>query len=96
MPRQWLGRLAGLMMGDPVPYVKYINEDDILYVRLLSGPAVRTADGGNLWRNVDYDASGNVVAVEFVNARDGVDLRGLPKQVEELLKASGHDFSVFV
>ena len=36
------------MVGDPVPYVKYLDEDDMLYVRLLPGPIVRTADGGNL------------------------------------------------
>jgi uncharacterized protein YuzE len=83
-------------VNEVTPYVKYIIEDDILYVRLSPGPIVRTADGGNLWRNVDYDASGNVVAVEFVNARDGVDLRGLPRQVGELLKQSGHDFPVLV
>lgn len=54
----------------------------------------RTVAGGDVWRCVDRDARGEIVSVEIVSASRGVDLRGLPHEIEELGRAGGHGLPV--
>jgi uncharacterized protein YuzE len=76
------------MTRQPAPYARYIDTDDILYVRLRDLPIARTGET-NIWTNIDYAADGSVVAVEVVNARSaGVDLTDVPERsvVEQLIQ----------
>ena len=78
------------MVRQPAPYARYIEADDILYVRLRDLPIARTGET-NIWTNIDYAADGTVVAVEVVNARSaGTDLAGVPEReaVEQLIRAA--------
>jgi uncharacterized protein YuzE len=75
----------------PAPYAEYLDEDDILYVRLRDAPITQTRHLGH-WRNIDLDEHGRVVAVEFINVETaGVDLNGVPDRdtVEHLIRESG-------
>ncbi len=78
------------------PRVEYLKDIDILFIELGDAAIEKTVDGGDIWRNVDLDANGAIVSVEFVNASQGIDLRGLPQEIEELVRASGHGFPVLV
>jgi uncharacterized protein YuzE len=61
------------------PYAEYLPQIDILYVRLREAEIARTLNLGH-WRNVDLDARGNVVAVEFIDVtHEGVDLTDVPE-----------------
>ncbi|MGD9892466.1 MAG: DUF2283 domain-containing protein [Dehalococcoidia bacterium] len=76
------------MARQPAPYARYIETDDILYVRLRDQPIVRTGET-NIWTNIDYAADGSVVAVEMVNAKSaGIDLTDVPEReaVEQLIR----------
>ena len=77
-------------MSSFTPYAKYIEDSDILYVRLREGPIVRTR-GLDIWRNLDLDAGGHPVAIEFVNAADGIRLDDVPERetVERLMRDAG-------
>jgi uncharacterized protein YuzE len=73
------------------PYAEYIDEDDILYVRLRDAPIARTLNLGH-WRNIDLDKDGRVVAAEFINVETaGIDLDGVPERdtIEHLIRAAG-------
>jgi uncharacterized protein YuzE len=73
------------------PHAAYIEDDDILIVRLRDAAVVRTLNLGH-WRNIDLDAEGHVVAAEFVNAAGaGVDLDGVPEHdtVARLIHEAG-------
>ncbi|MGD9893914.1 MAG: DUF2283 domain-containing protein [Dehalococcoidia bacterium] len=72
------------------PHAEYHPDIDILYIYLRDAAIVRTRGLGP-WRNVDLTADGNVVGVEFVNASDGVDLRGVPESsdVVQAMEAIG-------
>jgi uncharacterized protein YuzE len=73
------------------PYAEYLDDDDILYVRVRDAPIARTLNLGH-WRNVDLDGEGRVVAAEFINVETaGVDLDGIPERamIERLIRAAG-------
>ena len=70
------------------PHAEYLVDLHILMVYARDAEIARTREGGNVWTNVDLDAQGNVVEVEFVNAASaGVDLSGVPERetVERLI-----------
>ena len=77
-------------MDRPAPYATYLEDIDILYVQLRDGPIARSGDL-DLYRNVDFDADGRLVAVEFVNAADGIRLDDVPEreEVERLMREAG-------
>jgi uncharacterized protein YuzE len=72
------------------PYAQYLDEDDILYVRLQDAPIARTLNLGH-WRNIDLDEHGRVVAAEFINVETaGMDLDGVPERdrLEQLIRTA--------
>jgi hypothetical protein len=75
-----------------LPKVAYLADINILYAALSDAPIAHT-DGRELWRIADCDVSGNI---EWVNASQGVDLRGLPHEIEELVRATAHGLPVLV
>ena len=78
-------------MSGAAPYAEYLEDIDILNVRVRDAPIARTLNLGH-WRNVDLDADGNVVAVEFINVMsEGIDLTDIPERetVERLLREAG-------
>lgn len=75
----------------PAPYAEYLDDDDILYVRLSDAPIARTLNLGH-WRNIDLHEHGRVVAAEFINVETaGVDLDGVPERhtIERLIREAG-------
>jgi hypothetical protein len=81
------------------PYTEYLEGLDILTVCLNNNAIARSRKGGSVWTNVDLDAEGNVVEVEFINAaRFGVDLSSLPEpgHVERLIRNGGFDVAMRV
>jgi len=78
-------------MADDFPRVSYDEEGDIIYVELSDAAIERTREAGSVWVNVDEAADGGIVAVEFVNAHAGVDLRYVPCRdiIEPLLRPFG-------
>lgn len=73
------------------PYAEYLDEDDILYVRVRDAAITRTLNLGH-WRNIDLDAAGQIVAAEFINVETaGVDLNGVPERatIERLIRETG-------
>ncbi len=73
------------------PRAEYLEHIDILYVRVRDAEIARTRNLGH-WRNVDLDADGNVVAVEFIDTKhEGVDLNDIPERetVERLIREAG-------
>ena len=70
------------------PYAEYRDRIDILYVRLRDAEIARTRNLDH-WRNVDLDADGNVVAVEFIDVtHEGIELEDVPERetVERLIR----------
>ena len=82
-------------MSTRLPKVEYLADIDILEAELSDAPIAHT-DGRELWRIVDYDAAGNIVYIEWIDASRGIDLRGLPHEIAELVRSSGHGFPVLV
>lgn len=79
------------MSSQPAPYARYLDDADILYVRLRDLPITSTGET-NAWTNIDRAADGLVVAVEFVSVRtEGIDLNGIPERetVARLIRDSG-------
>ncbi len=79
------------------PYAEYLEDLDILTVCLRDGAIARSCKGGTVWTNVDLDAGGKVVEVEFINVASlGVDLSRVPewKRVERLILAAGLDLAI--
>jgi uncharacterized protein YuzE len=73
------------------PRAEYLPHIDILYIRVRDTEIARTRNLGH-WRNVDLDADGNVVAVEFIDVtHEGVDLSDIPERetVERLIREAG-------
>lgn len=71
-----------------MPRAEYLRDLDILMVYLRDGDVARTREGANVWTNIDVDAQGNVLDVEFVNALSvGVDPAGIPDRdiIERLI-----------
>lgn len=58
--------------------ITYAEDIDILYVQLSDAPVVDTEVFDDV-RFVDRAADGSVVGAEFLGARGGIDLRGLPE-----------------
>jgi uncharacterized protein YuzE len=76
----------------PAPYAAYLDDIDILYVRLQDAAIAKMREGASVWVNIDHAADGSVVAVEVVNAKSmGVDLTGVPERetVERLIREAG-------
>ena len=65
-------------MTDSDITVKVDRSADALYVYLRTGRISRTREFGD-WRNVDYDAEGQVVGVEIIGIAGTIDLRGIPE-----------------
>ena len=67
----------------------YDTEVDVIHVRfrdLNEGEVVARTEHVDEFRNVDYDAAGEPIGVEFLFASDGVDLAELP-HAEEIREA---------
>ena len=75
--------------------ITYSETADALYVQLQESEVAKTVPFDDL-RIVDYAADGSVVGVEFLDASDGLDLRGLPlsDRLEALIR--GLHFSLAV
>jgi uncharacterized protein YuzE len=69
---------------------RYDDEADALYVYFRHIEPGGAKDVRNLdeFRNVDLDAAGNPIGVEFLCVKDGVDLTGVPRaeEIEKLLR----------
>ena len=78
-------------MATDFPRVSYDEEGDIIYVEFSDAAIARTREAGSAWVNVDEADDGSIVAVEFVNAHAGVDLRYVPRrdEIEPLLRPFG-------
>lgn len=83
-------------MRPAAPYAKYIDEGDILYIRLIDAKIARTREGRSVWINVDYAADERVVAVEIVNASADHDLDHVPHREElaRLIALAGLPFRI--
>jgi uncharacterized protein YuzE len=70
--------------------VRHDAEADAIYVRLDDGRYARTEEIDD-FRNVDYDADGRAIGVEFLSVSDGVDLSDVPQadRVAEALRPLG-------
>jgi uncharacterized protein YuzE len=68
--------------------LEYDPRGDIAYIHVASTADVkvhhteRVGDGDEYERGIDYDADGQIVGYEFMNASVGLDLRQLPHQQE--------------
>ena len=60
------------------PIVRYDAEADAVYVRLNDGRYERTEELDDC-RNIDYDADGRAIGVEFLYVSMGVDLSDVPQ-----------------
>jgi uncharacterized protein YuzE len=60
---------------------RYDPEADAAYVRLRVGKYDVTEELDHR-RNVDYDAEGCVIGVEFLSVSDGIDLTDVPRAAE--------------
>jgi hypothetical protein len=76
-------------MSKPIS-AKYMADIDIFFVEYRSDttPIARTRNLG-LWVNLDLDADGEPVAIEFVDASAGISLRGVPAAAEVAHLARG-------
>ena len=74
-------------MDAEFPRVTY--EDDILFIEFSDAPAARTREAGSVWVNVDEAEDGSIVAIKFVDASTGVDLRYVPRrdEIEALIRS---------
>ena len=75
---------------------QYDAEADALYVRLSEGSAERQTYMGD-YRILDYSKDGRVLGVEFLCAREGIDLQDLPfaTRIEQLIGETGLQFKIF-
>ena len=69
---------------------QYDDEADALYVyfRHIEPGGVKDVRTLDDLRNVDYDAAGEPIGVEFLCVQEGVDLSGVPRaeEIEKLLR----------
>jgi uncharacterized protein YuzE len=77
------------------PRLEIDRSADAAYVLFSAQPVQRTTrlDARRL---VDYDAAGELVGIEFLALRRGVDLSGLPNREELARLFEGHDIRQFV
>ena len=68
-------------MNGFAPHAEYHADIDIFHVQFSDAEIARTSEL-DLWRNVDLAADGEPVAVEFVNASMGLNLRDVPRSAE--------------
>ena len=75
--------------------VTYDRQTDILYVRVQAGPSARQVLLDDA-RIIDYSASDEVVGIEFIGARGGIDLSDVPlaESVEQAIGPSGQSFKI--
>jgi uncharacterized protein YuzE len=66
-------------------FVKYHADTDVLYVRADDSEKPVRSDTSDDSRIIDYGENGEVIAVEFIGASDGIDLAGLPAPIEKLV-----------
>jgi uncharacterized protein YuzE len=80
--------------SEPLPRATYSEKADALYVYLTDADVERTKALDD-YRNVDFDATGGVVGVEFLEASRGLDLRDIPfrKTVEDTIR--GFNFPIY-
>ncbi len=73
---------------------EYDKTADAVYVYLTDAEVAKTRMLDD-YRNIDLDAAGGVVGVEFLGVSGGIDLRDIPFRgtVEKLIE--GFDFRVF-
>lgn len=75
------------------PHAEYLDDIDILYITLSDAEIDPDRSGDiDLWRNVDRAADGSVVALEFVNASVGLNLRDVPHR--EIVERFAGDFGL--
>jgi uncharacterized protein YuzE len=60
------------------PKVQHDPQSDALYVELSDRPYARTEELDHR-RNIDYDADGCAIGVEFLSVSKGVDLSEVPQ-----------------
>ena len=75
--------------------VTYDRRTDILYVQMKDRPSARQVSLDDA-RIVDYSALDEVVGIEFIGARGGIDLSDVPlaDSVEEAIGQSGQSFKI--
>lgn len=63
--------------------VRYDDEADALYLcfRPIEPGEVKRTRMVDDRRNVDYDADGNAIGVEFIAVREGIHLDGIPRAI---------------
>ena len=73
----------------------YDQQSDILYVRMTDIPSARQVVLDDA-RIIDYSSSDEFIGVEFIGARAGIDLRGVPfaSAVERSVGQSGRAFPI--
>lgn len=80
----------------PMPRLEYDPDSHALYIYLRDFERVARTESRVEWsRNIDYDADGNPVGVEFWNTDLGLHLDDVPERetVERLLE--GQRFKIF-
>ncbi len=78
-----------------VPRLEYGAEADALYITLRDFEKVARTQHIGHSRNVDYDADGSVLGVEFWNVQRGLDLGDVPERDAVTRVLEGHAFTVF-
>jgi uncharacterized protein YuzE len=79
-----------------MPRLEYDPEADALYIYLRDFDKVAyTKSWIDISRNIDYDANGEPLGVEFWNVHRGLDLDGVPERDTVLRLLEKHHFKVF-
>ena len=84
-------------MGEQNGYIEFDQEADVLYVCLTPGATIDKTVSLDDLRLIDYSNDGAVVALEFLDASEGIDLSDVPfaHRAEQLIRESGLDLPVF-
>ena len=77
-----------------LPHASYDDEADVLYIRFQDRIAARTEALDDL-RMIDWADDGTLIGVEFVDARDGIDLHGVPAATDVELLIRDLPFPVY-
>lgn len=67
---------------------------DAAYVRIANRPVARTREKSDQV-NLDYDAKGELVGIEFLDVSDGVNLDDLPYHDELVKLFEGRGFKIY-
>jgi uncharacterized protein YuzE len=76
-------------------HLTYDETADAVYVYFSRNDVDRTEELTDLV-NVDYDAEGKPVGVEFLNVSDGIDLDAVPRRDEVARLLEDRRFRIFV